>query len=70
MRGRVLGVARAFPGEAAARRRALAELLAAPLSAAARNVLLYRSLLESIEDVARARREANEKAELSEHRLR
>ena len=40
----------------------LAELLAAPLSAATRNVLLYRSLLESVEDVARARREAKRPA--------
>jgi GAF domain-containing protein len=57
-RGKVLGLVRAFqrPGEAPCAR--TGELLAAALSAAARNVLLYRSLLESIEDVAQARREA------------
>jgi hypothetical protein len=54
----VLGVARVFPGEQLGAPARLAELLAAPLSAATRNVLLYRSLLESVEDVARARREA------------
>jgi hypothetical protein len=52
VRDRVLGVARVFP----VRDRcvgARAKLLAAPLSATTRNVLLYRSLLESVEDVAR-----------------
>ena len=34
------------------------EVLAAALSAAVRNVLLYRSLVETIEEVAEARREA------------
>lgn len=58
VRDRVLGVARVFPGEEVGASARLAELLAAPLSAATRNVLLYRSLLESVEDVARARREA------------
>jgi FixJ family two-component response regulator len=58
VRGRTLGVARIFtPAEVGAPAR-LAELVAAPLSAATRNVLLYRSLLDSVEDVARARREA------------
>jgi hypothetical protein len=33
-------------------------MLSAVLSAAVRNVLLYRSLLDSIDDVAEARREA------------
>jgi DNA-binding response OmpR family regulator len=60
VRDRVLGVARVFPGEAVGASAHLGELLAAPLSAATRNVLLYRSLLESVEDVARARREAEE----------
>jgi FixJ family two-component response regulator len=58
VRERVLGVARVFPSEAVGASARLAELLAAPLSAATRNVLLYRSLLESVEDVARARRES------------
>jgi DNA-binding response OmpR family regulator len=58
VRDRVLGVARVFPGEGHGASARLAELLTAPLSAATRNVLLYRSLLESVEDVARARRES------------
>jgi DNA-binding response OmpR family regulator len=61
VRDRVLGVARVFPGAEIGASARLAELLAAPLSAATRNVLLYRSLLESVEDVARARREAEGK---------
>jgi DNA-binding NarL/FixJ family response regulator len=58
VRDRVLGVARVFPGESVGASARLAELVAAPLSAATRNVLLYRSLLDSVDDVARARREA------------
>jgi FixJ family two-component response regulator len=58
VRDRVLGVARVFPGASMGASARLGELLAAPLSAATRNVLLYRSLLESVEDVARARRDA------------
>jgi hypothetical protein len=34
------------------------EVLAATLSAAVRNVLLYRSLVETIEEVAEARRQS------------
>lgn len=60
VRDRVLGVARVFPGASVSASARLGELLAAPLSAATRNVLLYRSLLESVEDVARARRDAEE----------
>jgi signal transduction protein with GAF and PtsI domain len=58
VRERVLGVARIFPDETIGASARLAEVLAAPLSAATRNVLLYRSLLDSVEDVARARRES------------
>lgn len=58
LRGKVLGVARAFPKDAALASARTGEILAAALSAAVRNVLLYRSLLESIEDLARARRDA------------
>jgi CheY-like chemotaxis protein len=58
LRGKVLGVARAFPKDAAAASPRTGEILAAALSAAVRNALLYRSLLESIEDLARARRDA------------
>lgn len=57
-RGRSLGVFRAFPALAERVSARTAEVLAASLSAAVRNVLLYRSLLESIEEVARARRDA------------
>jgi FixJ family two-component response regulator len=57
-RGRTLGVFRAFPERADEASPALAELLAAALSAAVRNVLLYRSLVQTIEEVAVARREA------------
>jgi len=58
VRDRTLGVARVFPAAGADAPPRLGEVLAAPLSAAVRNVLLYRSLLEAVEDVARARREA------------
>lgn len=57
-RGKVLGVFRAFPEGSAAPSPRTGEVLAAALSAAVRNVLLYRSLVESIDEVARARREA------------
>jgi DNA-binding response OmpR family regulator len=52
-----LGVFRAFPREPRAVALRTAEVLGAALSAAVRNVLLYRSLLESIEELARVRRE-------------
>jgi len=58
VRGKVLGVARVLPSEDRPVPVRTAEVLASALSAAIRNVLLYRSLLESIEDVARARRES------------
>jgi DNA-binding response OmpR family regulator len=58
LRGVVVGVARAFPSAGAGASAATGETLSAVLSAAVRNVLLYRSLLESIDDVAEARREA------------
>jgi len=57
VRGKTLGVLRAFPSGTGASART-AELLAAAVSAAVRNVLLYRSLLESIDEVARVRRES------------
>jgi GAF domain-containing protein len=57
-RGRTLGVFRAFPERGDEASPALAELLSAALSAAVRNVLLYRSLIQTIEEVAVARREA------------
>ena len=58
LRGKVVGLCRAFlPGDVIASPRT-GEALAAALSAAVRNVLLYRSLVESIEEVAEARRQA------------
>jgi GAF domain-containing protein len=57
MRGKALGVLRAFPLAVGAAQPRTAEILAAATSAAVRNVLLYRSLLDSIDEVARARRE-------------
>ena len=56
MRGKTLGVLRAFPYGGAPASARTAEVLAAAISAAVRNVLLYRSLLESIDEVARVRR--------------
>jgi DNA-binding response OmpR family regulator len=58
LRGKVLGVLRAFPEDSVGASARTGEVLSAVLSAAVRNVLLYRSLLESIEEVAQARREA------------
>jgi CheY-like chemotaxis protein len=57
-RGKVLGVFRAFPESGEAPSPRTGEVLSAALSAAVRNVLLYRSLIESIDEVARARRES------------
>ena len=61
IRGRVLGLARAFLTPERTPHARTAELLCTALSAAVRNALLYRSLLESIDDLARARREATER---------
>jgi DNA-binding response OmpR family regulator len=58
LRGKVLGVFRAFPEDPADTSPRRGELLGATLSAAVRNVLLYRSLLETIDELADARREA------------
>jgi DNA-binding response OmpR family regulator len=58
LRGKILGVFRGFPGEGVGASARTAEILSATLSAAIRNVLLYRSLLDSIDDVAEARRDA------------
>ena len=61
IRGRVLGLARVFLPAGATASLRTGELLGTALSAAVRNALLYRSLLESIDDLARARRESNER---------
>jgi DNA-binding response OmpR family regulator len=60
LRGKVLGVFRGFPGEGVGASARTGEILSATLSAAVRNVLLYRSLLESIDEVADARRAAGD----------
>lgn len=56
LRGKVLGVLRAFPRDGASASPRTAELLGAAFSAAVRTVLLYRSLLDSVDEVAEARR--------------
>lgn len=58
LRGKVVGIFRAFLLEGSAASARTAEVLAAALSAAVRSVLLYRSLVETIEEVAEARRAA------------
>ncbi len=57
-RGKVLGVFRAFPRARTASSARTGEVLSAVLSAAVRSVLLYRSLLDAIDEVALARRDA------------
>jgi hypothetical protein len=57
-RGKTLGVFRVFPEASGGASAAAGEVLSAALSAAVRNVLLYRSLVDTIEEVAQARREA------------
>ena len=56
VRGKTLGVARIFPELGTVASARTGELLAVSLSAAIRTVLLYRNLLDAIDDVARARR--------------
>jgi DNA-binding response OmpR family regulator len=61
MRGKALGILRVFPLAGGAALPRTAEVLTAAASAAVRNVLLYRSLLDSIDEVARARRDSRGK---------
>lgn len=58
LRGKVVGVLRAFPADAEAVSANTSQVLSTALSAAVRNILLYRSLLESIDELSEARREA------------
>ena len=58
LRAKVVGVLRVFLEEGQIASPRTAEVLAAAFSAAVRNVLLYRSLLQSIEEVADARRQS------------
>jgi DNA-binding response OmpR family regulator len=60
LRGKVVGVFRAFPRDGAPASARAGEILGAAVSAAVRNALLYRSLLESIDEVAEARRAARQ----------
>jgi GAF domain-containing protein len=57
MRGKTMGLVRAFLKDGATASAATAEVVSAVISAAVRNVFLYRSLLESIDEVARVRRD-------------
>lgn len=58
LRGKTVGLCRIHLAPGATVSARTGEVLTAVLSAAVRNVLLYRSLLESIEEVASVRREA------------
>lgn len=58
LRGKTVGLCRIHLAPGAIVSARTGEMLVAVLSAAVRNLLLYRSLLESIEEVAEARREA------------
>ncbi len=58
-RGGVIGVVRAFLSEEASLSDRTGEVASAALSAAVRNVLLYRSLVASIEELAAARRDGS-----------
>lgn len=58
LREKRVGVLRVFLEEHRSASPRTAEVLSAAFSAAVRNVLLYRSLLQSIEEVAQARRKA------------
>jgi GAF domain-containing protein len=56
LRGKVVGVFRGYLQEGADASARTGEVIGSALSAAVRSALLYRSLLEAIEDVAEARR--------------
>ena len=58
LRGNVVGLLRVFLAAGRSASPRTAEVLAAAFSAALRNVLVYRSLLKSIDELAQARREA------------
>ncbi|MFK7894238.1 MAG: response regulator [Myxococcota bacterium] len=58
LRDKIVGILRIFLDEGKIASPRTAEVLSAAFSAAVRNVLLYRSLLQSIEEVAEARKEA------------
>ncbi len=57
LKAKTLGVLRAFASKERGISARTGEVLTAAISAAVRNVLMYRSLLESVDEVARARRE-------------
>jgi sigma-B regulation protein RsbU (phosphoserine phosphatase) len=58
LRGKTVGLFRAFPEDRLRASARTGEMIAAALSAAVRSVLLYRSLVATIEEVALARRDA------------
>ncbi len=68
-RRRMLGLFRAFPRAEVVSART-AEVLTSALSAAVRNILLYRSLVETMDEVARARREVNTAQGMPEERAK
>ncbi|HXV35801.1 MAG TPA: GAF domain-containing protein, partial [Myxococcota bacterium] len=57
LRGKTIGVMRAFPEDGVRASARTAEILTAAVSVAVRNALLYRSLVAAVDEVARARRE-------------
>ena len=59
LRGKTVGLFRAFPEDRLRVSARTGEMIAAALSAAIRSVLLYRSLLATIEEVAFARRQTH-----------
>jgi len=67
LREKVVGVLRVFLEEGGPASPRTAEVLSAAFSAAVRNVLLYRSLLQSIEEVAEARRNARGRSDAGPH---
>jgi GAF domain-containing protein len=65
LRAKTLGVMRVFPTDGAHASARTAELLTSAISAAVRNVLMYRSLLEAVDEVARVRCEVQSQGKLS-----
>jgi FixJ family two-component response regulator/GAF domain-containing protein len=63
LRNKTLGVVRIFPNPGVSASARTGEILTAAISAAIRNVLMYRSLLESFDEVARARRDAQHQSQ-------
>ena len=69
LRDKNVGILRVFLPEGTPASPRTAEILAAAFSAAVRNVLLYRSLVQSIEEVAEVRRQARGSADVQPDRI-